>query len=225
MLQEFTTTWCGTIILADCEGTQVTIITLFNCPKAMAELDARGFLQKQMKLFQNLMADIPTFAEYHVKQDTFHMISPLEGLRSSLSTSVQSLPELGNFSTEDKKTVDFSKEPVLDSFFAILCYLTEVSVGHIFICAEHIRFKGRKSLSRSGERIVSLHLRDLVSMDENRPFGRSGHTLTFVTSNGSVLILKSLLKRDKLMRLIQQQVDKLDPPHNIIHMLNGEWHL
>ena len=147
MLQEFTTTWCGTIILADCEGTQVTIITLFNCPKAMAELDTRGFLQKQMKSFQNLMADIPTFAEYHVKQDTFHMISPLEGLRSSLSTSVQSLPELGNFSTEDKKTVDFSKEPVLDSFFAILCYLTEVSVGHIFICAEHIRFKGRKSVS------------------------------------------------------------------------------
>lgn len=77
-------------------------------------------------------------------------------------------------------------------------------------------------MGKTGERIVSLHLRDLVSMDENRPFGRSGHTLQLITSNGSILTLKSLLQREKLIRLILQQIGKLKPPHNVVHLLNGE---
>merc|ERR1712137_58187 len=210
--------------LMNCESTFVTIITLLDCPTALETLESRGYLQKQMKAFQNLMADIPVFTRFKVKyNDHFKSISPLETLDSTYSpnTSVQSLLEVGFGICEDKK-IDFSKEPVLDSFFCLLVVGTEKSVGHLFVCAEYLRFKGRKNLGKSGERVVSLHCRELVSMDENRPFGRAGHTLQLVTCNGTVLTLKSLLQRGCLIRLIQKQLDKLDPPHHIIHLLNGE---
>lgn len=153
VLKEFNENWCGTIVLSDSESTLITIITLFNCPSALEDLRSRGFFNQQMNAFQNLMADIPIFREYQVKQDTFHSIhysndSYLSDSDSSISPycSLVSLPDLGFYSKDKKGDVDFAREPVLDSFFCLLNYNEETSVGHLFVCPEHIRFKGRASV-------------------------------------------------------------------------------
>ena len=222
--------WCGTLVLTDNEGTAVIIVTLFNDQDQLRQLEEEGYHHKQMRLFYNVMVGLPVFQCFSIHLDTLVTRSKIFPSSSSPRVSKSlTKPE----SAQD--SLDLT-EPVLDSFFCLLQINEEKSGGHLFVCTEHLRYKGRVKVRGNSvlshfltekkllgkERIFSIHLRNIISVDENRPFGRKGHTLGITTRSGKSLTLRSLLQREKLLRLISQQVEKLKPSHTILQLVNGE---
>ena len=73
------------------------------------------------------------------------------------------------------------------------------------------------------ERVFSVHLKNIISVDENRPSVRRGHSLQVTTRSGKRFLLRTLhLQREKLLHVIMKQVDKIRPTHTILHLINGE---
>lgn len=66
-----------------------------------------------------------------------------------------------------------------------------------------------------------MHYKEILSIDENRPHSRRGHTLIIMTTE-IVLTVTSLLQREKVLRLIFQQAAKLKPSVTILRLVNGE---
>ena len=126
--------WCGTLILTDSDSTLVLVITLFNSQEALDMLSEEGFHERQIKAFQNLLADVPQFLDYNIKLNSFAPARPI-----TTSVSLQSLPK--EISSSRKNALELTEEPVLNSFFCITHFECEIYVGHLYICAEHIRIK------------------------------------------------------------------------------------
>ena len=105
------------------------VITLFNNADVLQRLEAAGLNQMLMNTFYNLMAGLPVFHHYDILLDTF----------ASHSKLVQSVPS--------PPPTEIANEPILDSFFCLLQIGTEKSAGHLFVCTEHLRYKGRVKVS------------------------------------------------------------------------------